>query len=238
MDPTLIGDFVRPISEGRADYTKGNRFFRPDDVRRMPRMRLLGNLILSFMAKASSGYWHVFDPTDGYTAIHRQALRWIPLERVADGYFFESDMLFRLGILRAVVVDVPIESIYGEEESNLRIRSIFFPFLYGHFKALIKRIGYMYFLRNFSVATLELVLGLPALVIGIAVAIAFWTTNSAGRSADDERRGHDRGPADHRRDPAAAGVRPVRRGRRADRAAFSDLGLQTHRSHRQRSVVQ
>lgn len=183
MDPTLIPDFVRPIAEERADYTKGNRFFRPEDVRRMPRLRLLGNLILSFMTKASSGYWHVFDPTDGYTAIGRQALRWIPLEKVADGYFFESDMLFRLGVLRAVVIDVPIESTYGEEASNLRIRSIFVPFMLGHLKAFLKRIAYMYYLRNFSVASLELLLGLPLVLLGVLLAVGFWTSNSAAGEA-------------------------------------------------------
>src|SRR5215208_5561111 len=69
MDPALLHDFVAPIAAGQADYTKGNRFFNLEGLERMPRTRLIGNGILSFMNKVSSGYWDIFDPTNGYTAV-------------------------------------------------------------------------------------------------------------------------------------------------------------------------
>ena len=103
MDPTWIPRLVRPIQDGEADYVKGNRFFDLGDLGAMPRARVLGNSLLSFASKLSSGYWNVFDPTNGFTAIHAAVARRLPLAKLSKGYFFESDLLFRLGILRAVV---------------------------------------------------------------------------------------------------------------------------------------
>ncbi len=179
MDPGLLHRFVRPIVDGKADYTKGNRFFDPEGVREMPRSRLLGNAALSFMSKASSGYWHTFDPTNGYVAIGAAALSMLPLDKIADGYFFESDVLFRLGTIRAVVRDVPMDASYGSESSSLTIRRIVGPFLWGHAKAFLKRIIYNHFLRGFSVASLELVFGLPLLLFGFFYGLRAWNESAA-----------------------------------------------------------
>ena len=179
MDATEIPRLVRPILAGRADYTKGNRFFNPEDVRRMPRMRLVGNALLSFASKASSGYYQVFDPTNGYTAIGAAALRLLPLDKIADRYFFESDLLFRLGTIRAVVQDIPMTARYEDEVSSLRISRIMGPFAWGHFKGFIKRVIYSYYLRSFSVASIELLLGFPLVLFGIIYGIATWAGASA-----------------------------------------------------------
>jgi dolichol-phosphate mannosyltransferase len=124
MDPSLIPDFVAPITAGEADYTKGNRFFDLERVRGMPKVRLFGNAALSFMTKLSSGYWDIFDPTNGYTAIHRDVARHLPFRKISQRYFFETDMLFRLNTLRAVVVDIPMNAKYGDEVSNQEITNI------------------------------------------------------------------------------------------------------------------
>ena len=124
MDPALIPRLVRPIADGEADYAKGNRFFELEGLRAMPPLRLLGNSILSFASKLSSGYWNVFDPTNGFTAIHAAVLRQLPLDKLSPGWFFESDLLFRLGTIRAVVCDVPIPARYGDEESSLVVRRV------------------------------------------------------------------------------------------------------------------
>lgn len=79
MDPRLVPSFVRPIELGLADYTKGNRFFRMGDTRAMPGVRLFGNAIMSFFSKLSTGYWNVFDPANGYTAIHLSVLDLVPI---------------------------------------------------------------------------------------------------------------------------------------------------------------
>ena len=108
MDPALIPRLIQPIVGGDADYTKGNRFYDLAFLRAMPKARLFGNAMLSFVNKMASGYWDIMDPTNGYSAIHRTALATLPLEKLDRGYFFESDMLFRLYTIRAVVRDVPM----------------------------------------------------------------------------------------------------------------------------------
>ena len=155
MDPRLVSLFAEPILSGRSDYTKGNRFFNLEDVESMPFIRLAGNAILSFMCKASSGYWSIFDPTNGYTAISRHALKLLPMNKIHKRYFFETDMLFRLGTFGAVVQDIPMRAVYGDEKSNLSIGKVMFSFGFGHIKNLTKRIFYNYFLRGFSAASVR-----------------------------------------------------------------------------------
>lgn len=174
MDPALIGRFVRPIAEGEADYSKGNRFFNPEDTARMPRVRLIGNAGLSLLAKLSTGYWHIFDPTNGFIAIHRKVAQLLPFEKIDHRFFFETDILFRLNVLRAAVVDIPMRAVYGEERSNLRIGREFFRFAGGHLRTFFKRIFYNYFLRSFSIASVELVLGTSLAVFGTAFAVDAW----------------------------------------------------------------
>ena len=174
MDPQLLPQFVAPILEGRADYTKGNRFFNLEDVQAMPFARLVGNAALSFMCKASSGYWSIFDPTNGYTAISRQAALLLPLDKISPRYFFETDMLFRLGTFGAVVQDIPMRAVYGTEKSNLSVKREVFSFALGHLRNFSKRILYNYFLRGFSVASVELVLAVGFLLFGGSYGLTKW----------------------------------------------------------------
>lgn len=174
MDPALIPLFVEPIRRGEADYTKGNRFYNVDDVRSMPPARLFGNAILSFVTKASSGYWTIFDPTNGYTAVAAAVLERLATGKIARRYFFESDMLFRLGTIRARVVDVPMAAVYADETSGLRIGKVLGPFLAGNVGNLLKRLVYNYFLRDFSIASLQLVAGLCLLAFGTAFGAHAW----------------------------------------------------------------
>jgi glycosyltransferase involved in cell wall biosynthesis len=166
MDPGLIQNFVAPIVAGEADYTKGNRFFDLAEIRAMPPVRLFGNAVLSFMAKLSSGYWNLFDPTNGYTAIHRDVARHLPFRSISRRYFFETDMLFRLNILRAVVIDIPMDAKYGDEGSNLKILKVIGEFFIKHVSNFWKRIFYNYYLRDISPASFEFPLGLAMISFG------------------------------------------------------------------------
>jgi len=174
MDPSLIGDFINPILKEFADYTKGNRFYDVESLKPMPKIRLFGNTVLSFMTKFSSGYYNVFDPTNGYTAISSFALKKLNLDKLHKRYFFESDMLFRLNLINAKVVDVPMDAIYEDEESNLHIKKILFPFLKGHLKNTTKRIIYNYYLRDFSVASIELFCGISLSMFGVLYGLIGW----------------------------------------------------------------
>lgn len=179
MDPSLLRDFIAPILAGEADYTKGNRFYDLRNVSRMPVIRIFGNAALSFLTKLSSGYWNLFDPTNGYTAIHRHALSQIDTDRLSRRYFFETDMLFRLNLARAVVVDIPMDAKYEDEISNLKISKILFEFVGKHVRNFGKRIFYNYFLRDMSAASFELSLGLLLLLFGAAFSIYHWAHSYA-----------------------------------------------------------
>ena len=159
MDPAMIADLIQPIIDGNADYTKGNRFDSLVGLREMPGIRVLGNGVLSLMSKVSSGYWNVTDPTNGFTAIHRDVLKALPLDMISKRFFFESDVLYRLSVMRAVVWDVPMEARYGNEKSNLSVLKAIFEFPGKHFVRFHKRLFYNYYLRDMSAASLELPLG-------------------------------------------------------------------------------
>jgi dolichol-phosphate mannosyltransferase len=177
MNPSLIPDFVAPILSGEADYTKGNRFFDLERLQSMPKLRLFGNALLSLMTKLSSGYWDIFDPTNGYTAIHRDVAQYLPFQKMSQRYFFETDMLFRLNILRAVVVDIPMYAVYGKEVSHLKISKIIGEFLFKHIRNFGKRIFYNYYLRDMSLASFELPIGIILLVLGSTYGLSHWISS-------------------------------------------------------------
>lgn len=179
MPPELLRRFITPILDGTADYAKGNRFYDLSNLRSMPPLRLFGNAALSFLSKFSSGYWDVFDPTNGYTAIHSRVAAHLPMDRISRRYFFESDMLFRLNTLRAMVVDIPMAARYNHEVSHLKVSRIFGEFLLGHARNFIKRIFYNYFLRDLSAASLQLVLGILLMTTGTTFGLLKWISNPA-----------------------------------------------------------
>ncbi len=178
MDPGLIGRLIAPILSGQADYVKGNRFHHVRDVMEMPKLRLAGNAALSFLSKLSTGYWQLFDPTNGFTAVHRAALAQIDLDRVSRGYFFESDLLYHLNQARAVVVEMPMRAVYGAAPSSLRPGRVWWPFLFSHTRNIARRIIYSYFVRGFSAASVALLLSLP--LVGFGTGFGLWQW---GRSA-------------------------------------------------------
>jgi glycosyltransferase involved in cell wall biosynthesis len=174
MDPTLIPALMAPIENGSADFVKGNRFFFLSDAASMPAIRRFGNLSLSFLAKLSSGYWQIMDVTNGFFAIHGNVAALLRGVRIARGFFFETDLLFHLGLIRAKVVDFPMQAHYADEVSNLKISRIFGEFLLGHLRNAMRRILYKYFVRDFSIASIELVLGVLLVLFGLTFGGYHW----------------------------------------------------------------
>jgi glycosyltransferase involved in cell wall biosynthesis len=174
MDPALIPQFTTPLRQRTADYAKGNRFFHPDYLTRMPGIRVLGNTLLSFANKLISGYWDLMDPANGFTAIHRTALRSVPLDKIDTRYFFESDMLFRLNVARAVVVDTPMRSVYAGEKSNLCVGRVLLVFPWQYLNRFAKRLLFNYFLRDFNLGTLALVFGTLLMAFGTTFGLYHW----------------------------------------------------------------
>jgi dolichol-phosphate mannosyltransferase len=167
MDLGYMAHLVAPILLGEADYAKGNRFTSISHLTSMPPVRVFGNAALSFAAKLSTGYWNIFDPTNGYTAIEGQVARMAIDKRVSQRFFFETDLLYHLSTLRAVVRDVPMPARYGGEVSNLRIGAIVGPFALKHIKNFFQRALGQYFVRDFNAASLEMVFGLFFVLFGV-----------------------------------------------------------------------
>lgn len=168
MEPADIPALIHPLINKNADYSKGNRFYSSEDLVQMPKLRVFGNAALSLFSKVSSGYWNITDPTNGFTSIHSKVLSELNLSKIRHGYFFESDILYRLGLIRAVVKDVSLPARYGDEISNLRVGKVMLEFPFRHFGNFLKRIGYMYYIRDWSPASLELPSGLILFFFGLA----------------------------------------------------------------------
>jgi dolichol-phosphate mannosyltransferase len=174
MDPARIAEFVDPIRRGDADVTKGNRFAYLGFIRRMPFLRRVGNLGLSFLAKSASGYWHAFDPTNGFIAVRSSVLEQMDRERLSERYFFEISFLCEAYFTRAILEDVPMHPLYGNETSSLRPMMMvghFTPRLVGRF---FYRIFMNYFIRDFNAASVFLVAGVPLFLFGLAWSLIHW----------------------------------------------------------------
>jgi glycosyltransferase involved in cell wall biosynthesis len=175
MDPAFMIELIEPIIQGVCDYAKGNRFLHIQALRRMPVMRKLGNVALTFLTKITSGYWHTFDPQNGYVAIRADYLGALGLRRLRTRrYFFENEMLIQLNAETARVLDCPMPSIYGNEVSSLKISHIllYFPFFLvrGFFSRLLNR----YILRDFSIVIPLYLLGAISSVFGACFGAYRW----------------------------------------------------------------
>ena len=116
MNPAELHRYLDPIVAGEADYVKGSRFLRPEDAADMPRFRLLGNLLLSYLTKVASGYWAVLDPQNGYTAISLAALRRTDVEGMYEYYGYCNDLLVKLNVEDLRVADVPRSSSFAYDD--------------------------------------------------------------------------------------------------------------------------
>ncbi len=114
---------IEPILDGKADYTKGNRFLdETAAIESMPRIRLVGNTIISLLTKIASGYYRIFDVVDGYTAISLAAINKVDWSKAWGGYGYPMDFLIRLNAYSLRVLDVPRRAIYlpGERQSQIK----------------------------------------------------------------------------------------------------------------------
>jgi len=175
MDTSYLPALIYPLVLGNADYTKGNRFHDFQTLNQMPVIRRLGNIGLSFLAKVATGYWGCFDPTNGYFAIRAEVLAELPLERIDRTYFFETSMLSHLYLIGAYVCDVPIPARYQGETSNLSIRRVLLEFPIKLLKTFFRRILLKYYLYDFSMVSIYLLIGLPLLIFGLTFGAYKWS---------------------------------------------------------------
>ena len=178
MDPDYLPALLDALVEQGYDYAKGNRFLAGESLQQMPRVRLLGNIVLTFMTKLASGYWHIFDPQNGYTAIRREALRVIDLKSVHKRFFFENDMLSHLNYQNLRVRDVAIPARYGSEVSDLSPLKIGMTFPFLLLRRFFRRLYQKYVLRDFSPIALFLGVGFLLFAWGFAFGVYLWVKSN------------------------------------------------------------
>ncbi|HEX8621853.1 MAG TPA: glycosyltransferase family 2 protein [Allosphingosinicella sp.] len=181
MDPRHIPRLIAPILEGAADYAKGNRFAParampagspPKALREMPLGRRVGNMAHSIFHRAATGYWRIGDPANGYTAVHARALERIGLDALADCFFFETDMLFRLNLVDAVVADVPLPACYPGSGSSLRLRRVAPRFAVMTASRCLRRLRARYFSGRWNPGSFKLAAGMA--MVAAAAGLAAW----------------------------------------------------------------
>ncbi|MCI0558656.1 MAG: glycosyltransferase family 2 protein [Nitrososphaera sp.] len=178
MDTSKMEELIQPLFD-TCDYSKANRFIHSNELSRMPKLRLIGNFVLTFLTKVTSGYWNIFDPQNGYFAITRETLEKLDLEKIHKRYFFENDMLVNLNIQGARVCDVSIPARYGDEISSLRITKVMCAFPYLLATRFVHRIYQKYILNNFSVIGFFYMLGLIMMLFGSAFGLYHWVESIA-----------------------------------------------------------
>jgi glycosyltransferase involved in cell wall biosynthesis len=174
MDPRYVGDLVSPALAGEAGYVKGNRLWSWTSARGMPRERLFGNLFLSLATKAASGYWSVFDPTNGFTAIRADVLRRLDFDAIEDRYYFETNMLVELHLRRVIVQDVLMEARYQGEASSLSVFTASVEFALRLVGSLVRRVALEYFVLDMRPGTLFGVVGTAGVLFGTTFGFYHW----------------------------------------------------------------
>jgi len=182
MDPAYLPALLDPIVDEGYGFTKANRFFSTESFRGMPKHRVFGNIILSFFTKLASGYWHLFDPQNGYTAVTTDALRRINLDSLARRYEFENDLLINLNILGVRARDVDVPAVYGDEVSGIRLPRVAPAITWLLFRGFWKRMWIKYVLRSFSPVALLFFTGLG--LVGFGGLVGIWVlTQTIGSDA-------------------------------------------------------
>lgn len=183
MPAEYLPALLDALTDHGYDYAKGNRFLAGEALAVMPRHRIFGNVVLTFMTKLASGYWNIFDPQNGYLAIKADALKVLDLERIHKGYFFESDMLIHLNFFGFRVKDVAIPARYGEEKSGINLFQVSSTFPLLLLRRFFHRVYQKYILRDFSPIALFLCLGLMLLAWGTVFGTYVWIKSAIAQHA-------------------------------------------------------
>lgn len=174
MDLNFIPQLINPLIRNAADVSKGNRFRDFKAIKKMPLFRRMGNLILSFLIKSATGYWNNFDPTNGFIAIKTEVLEKLNFSNLSNRYYFETSLLSELYFEKAKIKDVSMPAIYGDEKSNMQLWKMPFVFGFRLIRTFIKRIVKEYYLYDFNIGSLYLLVGLPLFLFGVIFGIYEW----------------------------------------------------------------
>jgi len=174
MDTNYIEALIKPLINNQADYSKGNRFRDFKALKAMPISRKIGNVGLSFLTKAATGYWNNFDPTNGFFAVKTSTLQRLDFEAIANRYYFETSLIAELYFEESRIKDVSMPAIYGDEKSSMSVWKMPFVFLPKLFKTFVKRIIKSYFIYDFNMSSIYILFGLPLFLFGLIYGLYTW----------------------------------------------------------------
>lgn len=113
-DPAEIIDVVAPIIEDHAEFTLGCRLKGRGET--MPLPRLIGNRALTWLWSVAVGR-RLEDALTGFHAVTADALRKLHIDRWANDYLVETDMLEDVLLSDIPIAQVPTQCIYKGEVS-------------------------------------------------------------------------------------------------------------------------
>jgi len=174
MDTSYIKDLVLPLENTDVGYAKGNRFRDFKALKKMPFMRKVGNLGLSFLTKAATGYWNNFDPTNGFFAIKTSTLEDLDFDGISNRYYFETSLIAALYFQDTKIKDVPMPAIYGDEKSSMSVWKMPFVFIPRLIKTFFNRIFKSYFVYDFNISSIYILLGVPLFLFGTIYGAYTW----------------------------------------------------------------
>ncbi|WP_299251687.1 glycosyltransferase family 2 protein [uncultured Lacinutrix sp.] len=174
MDTSYIKDLIAPLVSGKASYAKGNRFRDFKALKKMPFTRKIGNLGLSFLTKAATGYWNNFDPTNGFFAIKTETLKRLDFDEISNRYYFETSLISQLYFQDAVIKDVAMPAIYADEKSSMNVWKMPFVFFPKLIKTFINRLFKAYFVYDFNISSIYILIGTPLFLFGFIYGIYNW----------------------------------------------------------------
>jgi glycosyltransferase involved in cell wall biosynthesis len=118
--PALIPCLLEPLERGEADMVFGSRLAGEPLKGNMPLHRYLGNKFLTGLANLVLG-WRLSEFHSGFRAYRCDALARLPLERCADYYQFDVEVLIQLKVAGLRVVERPIPTHYGDEPNYINV---------------------------------------------------------------------------------------------------------------------
>lgn len=165
-DPNYLAKMADTLLDEGWDYVKANRFKNLDALRRMPKHRRIGNIIITIMTKFATGYYSIFDTQNGYGVFTLDVLERLPFELIGERYDYENTMLIALSVIDAQIKDHPVPAIYGDEESTIKLLPTVWRAVKVLFFGFWRRIYYKYIIFDFHPISLFLLSGLVLMLFG------------------------------------------------------------------------
>ncbi len=174
MDPNELPRVIGPVAEGKTDYTKTNRLLSGEAYEKIPRIRYIGNSILSFLTKIASGYWHIADSQSGYTAINKKALHTINWDKMYKRYGQPNDLLVKLNVYNFRVQDIITPPVYNVgEQSKMKIKKVIFTISWLLLRLFFYRLKQKYIIRDSHPLILFYFSGFSLLLLSVPLALRF-----------------------------------------------------------------